>query len=67
MSVEDPDVDDFLEDEDEAVELTAWESVPAFIRFAAWLVAILVVLWVLVLPVLVVALVKAGEVARLLG
>lgn len=63
MNVEDYELDD----EDELIELTAWESVPAFIRFATWLVAILIVLWVLVIPVLIVLAIRAGEVARLLG
>lgn len=29
---------------------TAWESIPTFVRFAVWLIAILTVLWLVVIP-----------------
>lgn len=31
---------------------TAWQSIPRFIRFAVWLIAILTVIWLFVVPVL---------------
>lgn len=58
-----PDTDEPVDDDypDEAWEPTAWESIPAFVRFAVWVWAVMVVLGCVALPALLILLVQAGH------